>query len=82
MVFAQSKSVGLGVVLTLVFGGFGVFYASILGGIVMALAELVALALCLVFVGALMLPVVHAVSLIWTIVAINAHNRRVLARCI
>ena len=80
MILTQSKSMGLGVVLTLFFGGLGVFYASILGGIVMTLAQLVSLALCFVFIGLILLPIVHVVALIWTIVAINSHNQKLLAR--
>ena len=79
-ILTQSKNMGLGVVLTLFFGGFGVFYASIIGGILMTLAELLSLALCFVVIGFFMLPVVHIVSLIWTIVAIDSHNKKLLAQ--
>ena len=80
IILTQSKNMGLGVVLTLFFGGFGLFYASIVGGILMTLAELLSLALCFVVIGFFMLPVVHIVSLVWTILAINGHNKKLLAQ--
>lgn len=80
MILTQSKSMGLGVVLTLFFGGLGVFYASILGGILMTLAELASLVLCFVVIGFFLLPIVHIIALIWTVVAINSHNQKLLAR--
>jgi uncharacterized membrane protein len=75
----QSKNLGIGVILTLLFGGFGLFYASISGGIIMTILELISIVLCFVFIGFVLLPIVHVIAIIWTVVAIQNHNKKLLS---
>lgn len=76
----QSKSMGLGIVLTLLFGGFGMFYVSILSGIICSIIELVLLFISfLTFgLGVILIVPFHIVLLIYTVVAINIHNKKLL----
>lgn len=74
----NQKSVAAGVVLTFFFGGLGLFYASIVGGVVMTILELIAWATTLIGIGFLLLPIIHIGCIIWAIVAINNHNKKLL----
>ncbi len=78
----QTKSVGVAVILTLLFGGLGVFYVSIAGGIVMgvitAIAWLITVA-TLGLAGFVLVPIVHGIALIWAIVGVNKHNKALVA---
>jgi len=74
----NQKNLGLGVVLTFFFGGLGLLYSSIPGGILMTILELIAWVLMFVGIGFLILPLIHFSSIVWSIVAINAHNRKLL----
>lgn len=77
----QQKSMGVGLILTLLFGGFGVFYFSTVGGIVCSIIEIVA-AIILVFLtfgfGLPLLFLLHLVFVLYTAVTINSHNKRLL----
>jgi hypothetical protein len=81
IIMTQSKSTGIAVLLALLFGGFGVFYASIPGGIVMSLVELITLAIAIVTLGfgVVLFPIVHMISLIWCIVSVSGHNKRLVS---
>lgn len=77
----QQKSIGFGLLLTLLFGGFGVFYFSTLGGIVCSIIEVVAVLTLVLFTLGLGLPLLfflHLVFVLYTAVAINSHNKRLL----
>ena len=84
IIMTQTKSTGLAVLLTLLFGGFGVFYATTLGGIVMAIVELIGWALVVVTLGfgIVLVPVIHVIALIWCVVAVNNHNKQLIAGAI
>lgn len=82
MILAQikSKSLAVGVILTLFFGGFGTFYVSIIGGIICSAIELVLWVIIIFTAGfgiILALPM-HIVFIIYTIISINAQNKKVL----
>jgi hypothetical protein len=81
-VMVQAKSVGLAFVLTLLFGGLGLFYASIVGGIVISILELLAVivAFLTLGIGGVLIPVLHVVAVIWAIIATQQHNGKLLAR--
>lgn len=81
IILTQSKNVALGVVLTFLFGGFGVFYASILGGLIMSITEAIGLAISFMTLGIMsfMMCPIHIVAIIWAIAAINKHNQRLIA---
>ena len=76
----QAKSMGLGIVLTLLFGGFGIFYVSLFGGIICSLIEVTLLLLSILTFGLGIFIVIpfHILLLIYTVVAINNHNKNLL----
>ena len=75
---AQQKNLAAGVVLTVLFGGLGLLYVSIMAGIIAIVIGLV-LFLITTFTlglgGILFLPY-WVICIIYAIVAINGHNRR------
>ena len=80
MIKIQSKNLLLGLLLTLLFGGFGVFYASIIGGIICSILQLISLAIVFLTLGVgvvIALPL-QVIFLIVTEVCINRHNKRLL----
>lgn len=77
----QQKSLGVGLALTLLFGGLGVFYFSIVGGIFCAIIEIVAVSFLLIFTFGLGLPLIfllHLVFVIYAAISINSRNKRLL----
>ena len=73
----------LGLMLTLMFGGFGVLYASVPGGVICAIMELTLFGLGLLF-GEKIYPALAFVRLIYfmvTFAAISGHNKE-LARAV
>lgn len=76
------KSPGLAVVLALLFGSLGLFYASIFGGLLMSVATVAAVALTILTAG-LGLPVlvlVWVMSVLWAAVATSRYNRALVKR--
>lgn len=76
----ERKNLALGVFLTLFFGGFGVFYASILGGIIMGIVEFILWIITIITFGfglILLIPA-HIIAVVWSIVAINSHNKKIM----
>lgn len=78
----QAKSVGLAFVLTLVFGGLGLFYASITGGIIITVLQVLALLITFVTlgIGVVLFPILQLVAVVWAIIATQNHNKALLAR--
>lgn len=76
----QGKSLGLGVVLTIFFGGLGMFYLSIWWGLIGLFVEAVLVVLSAITGGFLgfLLAGWHILCVIITVVSINNHNRRLL----
>lgn len=71
VVVQKPKSVGLAFFLAFLFGPLGLFYATIIGGIVMlVLAVLIGF-----FTLGFGLPVVWLISMIWAVVAANHENK-------
>lgn len=62
----QAKSMGVAVVLTVLFGPFGLFYVSILGGIILSAITL----LSVFMLGILTWPA----AIIWAVIGVNQHN--------
>ena len=78
MVEINKKSLAVGIILTWFLGGVGLFYASILGGVIMLILELAAVLVTLLTFGLgiiLFIPL-HLISFIWVVLAINQHNAR------
>lgn len=81
-ILTQSKSAGVAILLTLLFGGLGLFYASILGGLVITGAQFVVVILGVFTAGigmALLLPL-QLVAMVWAVVAVNSHNKQLVRR--
>ena len=78
----MSKNTGLAAVLGLVFGGFGLFYVSILNGLVGSIIEVVLLLVLFITAGlgiVLYIPW-HILCLIVAISMANSHNKRLLKK--
>lgn len=69
------KSQGIGVILTLLFGPLGLFYASIIGGVIMCV---VALPLVLITFGIGWIIVVP-ICVVWSLVAVGNYNKNLYA---
>lgn len=67
----QTKSTGTAVLLTVLFGPLGLFYASVAGG-----AILTALTVLTLGLGIL---ITWPVAIVWSIVAVSNHNQRLMA---
>lgn len=66
---------GIAIVLTLLFGPFGMLYSTILGAIIMGIATLLAI----VFTAGLGLIVTWPICLIWGAMAVKNYNDRLRA---
>lgn len=77
----EPKNLAAAVILTLVFGPLGMLYATISGGLIMAAVDLLILVVSfLTFgVGSVFFLITWPVCVIWTIISVNAQNRRALA---
>jgi hypothetical protein len=80
LVKLQAKSMGLGVVLTLVFGSLGMFYIGVWWGLIALFFEVMLAALVFISAGLLAFLFVpfHIVCVIITVVSINNHNQRLI----
>ncbi|SFD38851.1 hypothetical protein SAMN05428981_101171 [Bacillus sp. OV194] len=74
VVVASTKSVGLSLVLTFLFGSLGMFYSTITGAIIMLIIEGVVGVLTLGF-GLL---ITHPICMIWGAFAAHNYNKRLL----
>lgn len=79
-ILTQSKSTGVAVILALLFGGLGLLYATVKGGIIMSIVTVVAWITIVVGIGLILVPICHLVSVIWAVTAVNAHNQSLIAR--
>ncbi len=80
-VAAQPKSMGLAVLLTLIFGSLGMFYSTIVGGIVMTIVTVICLIITFLTLGlgGALFFIVWPIQLIWTVVAVNKYNNELIA---
>ena len=78
-VILQAKSVAMAILLTIFFGGLGVFYVSVPGGIIMSIVTVIVWFISFVTFGIggiVLIPLVHGISIIWAIVGVNNHNKK------
>ena len=75
VVVAPTKSVGISILLTVLFGPLGMLYSTILGGLVMIGVSLVVGVLTL----GLGLFLTWPICVIWGAIAANSHNQRLMA---
>ncbi len=73
----QNKSMAAALILTFFFGPLGLFYVSILGGIIMTSATCVSLLLAVLSFGILsfLVPILWAISMIWAALGTDAANK-------
>lgn len=76
----QSKSMVLGLVLTFFLGGFGIFYVSIIGGVICAILELALWVVVFMSMGLLsfLAWVFHLIMMLYVAVAISSHNKKLI----
>ena len=74
----QPKSTVVGILLALIFGGFGLLYASTVGGLIMSALEVIVIIVTFITfgVGCFLFPPVHVISVIWAILAIRKYNNQ------
>lgn len=81
MITKPTKSIGIALVLALLFGPIGLFYASIIGGIVMffVCGILNAIGLLMMGVGLFVtIPVTGIMCAIWAYISVERYNRLLL----
>ncbi|MDR1932353.1 MAG: hypothetical protein LBQ57_05955 [Spirochaetales bacterium] len=76
MANGQQKNLAVGVILTIFFGGLGMFYTSVKWGIIGIIGEAIAWATIIVFIGVILIPLWHIVCIIITVLSINKQNGR------
>jgi hypothetical protein len=74
-VVVSPKNVGVSIILTVLFGPLGMFYSTIIGGIVMTIVSAV-VGIATFGIG---LAVTWPVSVIWGLVSTMAYNRRIMS---
>ena len=80
VVVVSSKNLGLAIILTILFGGLGLLYASVVGGIIIGSLEIIAFFFALLTFGlggVLFIPI-HFTAVIWAVIAVTRHNRRIV----
>lgn len=81
-IMIQSKSVGLGIILAVIFGALGLLYASIKGGVIMMFVEIICILLSIATLGLgaiILMPACHIACAIWANSAIKNHNAALFA---
>ena len=75
IVTVPTKSVGISILLTILFGPLGMFYSTILGAIIMCLISILICSFTLV----LGLLIIWPICIIWGAVATSSHNKEILS---
>lgn len=80
IILTQSKSMAVGLVVTWFMGGLGVFYVSLLGGLLLGSLELLfwIVTFFTLGIGVVLLVPVHIASLVWVYLGIKKHNNRLI----
>lgn len=82
VVVTSTKSVGISILLTLIFGPIGMFYSTVKGAIIWLILAIILSIGALASNPALLLiilPMMWFVSLIWGAMAVKAYNKKLLA---
>lgn len=74
IVVTSTKSVGVSLILTILFGPLGMFYSTIWGGIIMMVTSVI---LALITAG-FSLIITWPICVIWGALAVSGENRRIL----
>ena len=79
VVTRSPKSVGLGLILTLVLGPIGLFYATITGGVIMAIVDTIFAIAGFMTLGIslfITVPLVNLICMVWAYKAITSYNEK------
>lgn len=74
LVLMPTKSVGVSLILTFLFGSLGMFYSTIAGAIIMIIAELI-IGFFTLGIGLL---ITHPICMIWGAIAAHRYNQKLL----
>ena len=82
ILLTQSKSTGIAILLTLLFGGLGMLYVGIASGMVMVIAEIILFIITIATFGfgVMLLIPFHIICVIWAIIAVKAHNNKLISK--
>lgn len=77
-VVTPTKSAGTSIILTVLFGSLGMFYSTILGGIIMSIVSGIVLLISIMTLGLglVLYLIVWPIEIIWAVVAVNSYNSR------
>lgn len=75
VIVISTKSVGISIILTVIFGPLGMFYSTIMGGIIMGLISFVVGVMTL----GIGLIVTWPICVIWAAIATNSYNQSLLS---
>jgi hypothetical protein len=80
VVVTATKSVGISIILTLLFGPVGMFYSTVLGGVIMlgVNAFVLVLAICTAGIGGLLFLITWPICVFWGAMAANSYNKKLL----
>ncbi len=80
VIVTPTKSVGIAILLTVLFGPVGMLYSTILGGLIMIAVTFVIgmIGLLTLGLGLLLLIPLWPVYIIWAAVAVNSYNKKLL----
>lgn len=76
VVTVPTKSVGIAILLTIIFGPLGMLYSTIIGALIMLVATVIVAIITLGFGTLIMWPI----CIIWAALAASGHNRKLLQR--
>lgn len=74
IVTQSTKSQGIGLILTFLFGSLGLLYSTVIGGIIMIIVEI----LVAIFTLGIGLVVTHLICIVWSLIAVSAYNKKLM----
>ena len=75
IVTRSPKSQGIGLILSLLFGPLGLFYSSIIGGIVMSIISIPVA----IFTMGIGLLIIIPICCVWSLISVSSHNKSLLS---
>lgn len=72
------KSVGISVVLSIIFGGLGLLYSDVKAGVIMSIIQFINFWLCFLVIGLFLIPVIHLICVAWGVSAVNKYNMEIM----
>jgi hypothetical protein len=78
VVVTPTKSMGIAIILTVLFGPLGMFYSTVIGGVIMLVVTAIVFVITLPL-GGLGVLFTHPVCIVWGAVAASSYNSKLLA---